>query len=263
MAVKPYGWYLNYLIDMYKIFNGKINPTIRSARLVVKMFKSDLSKAGSTFFFNTAVNLPGIYRGVINADNSHASMKGVILYVLLHELSHCNQDIDLDRLISDKTGTYRSFIEITNNKNTVIFMLNNNEYIKKVSGPDTLVPAYAFEAFFAQCVKFNINDCEYKRAVSEKEEILKVLSHMVEEYLNKYSDLTVVVQINRYAKVIPIIRQYKGVYDYTSIKYLSKLFYLSIIDVCEFELVENTVYNSCTIGIRPKKPDKIKVADFV
>ena len=113
--IESYGYYHSFLKFAYNFLNGEVNTNIRAMNLVIQSLENGV--AGYSHSFIVSINLPLIYNKSILNNFSDKEVKGAIIYILIHELSHCDQNIDILRLSRDEE--YRKNIEFSNNQNTI------------------------------------------------------------------------------------------------------------------------------------------------
>ena len=169
--IQSYGYYHSFLKFAYDFLNGEVNTNIRSIKLIIQSFDNNV--AGYCHSFIVSVNLPMIYNNSVNNHYSDEEIKGAILHVLIHELSHCDQNIDILKLSRDEE--YRMNIEYVNNLNTARFIKDNSEKLYNVFG-EFYIPKPILCDFIRQNKYFkNRPYFKYEQAISIKNQFLTVL----------------------------------------------------------------------------------------
>lgn len=136
----------------YVCFNGVINPSRRSNALlytkegtlnliecddvkyVYFIEEYDKKTIGETFIYNDgSINIVINYDVLLDTLYSveENDRESFCVYVILHELHHCQQDIDLKYFSNEELAKR---IEYQNDVNTYRFMYNYSEYIKNRIG---------------------------------------------------------------------------------------------------------------------------------
>lgn len=179
--MESYGYYHSFLKFAYNFLNGEVNTNIRAMHLVVQSLENGI--AGYSHSFIISINLPMIYNNSISHRFSDLEVKGMIIFILIHELSHCDQNIDVLRLSRDKE--YRMNIEYTNNLNVLRFMKENSSMLFCTFGlfdiPEViLLDFYTQENYFKNRPHFN-----YEQAISVKNQFLMVLEGWTQLFIRK------------------------------------------------------------------------------
>ena len=169
--MESYGYYHSFLKFAYNFLNGEVNTNIRAMNLVIQSLENGV--AGYSHSFIVAINLPVIYNNSILNNFSDKEVKGMIIYILIHELSHCDQNIDILRLSRDEE--YRKNIEFSNNQNTIRFIKENSSMLFYTFGqfyiPDDLMIDFLNQKKYYK----NRPHFEYEQAISIKNQFLMVL----------------------------------------------------------------------------------------
>ena len=176
-----YGYYHSFLKFAYNFLNGEVNTNIRAMNLVIQSLENGV--AGYSHSFIVSINLPVIYNNSMLNNFSDKEVKGMIIYILIHELSHCDQNIDILRLSRDEE--YRKNIEFSNNQNTMRFIKENASMLLYTFGqfyiPDDLMMDFLNQKkYFKNRPHFN-----YEQAISVKNQFLMVLEGWTQLFIRK------------------------------------------------------------------------------
>lgn len=179
--MESYGYYHSFLKFAYNFLNGEVNTNIRAMNLVIQSLENGV--AGYSHSFIVSINLPVIYNNSMLKNFSDKEVKGMIIYILIHELSHCDQNIDILRLSRDEE--YRKNIEFSNNQNTMRFIKENASMLLYTFGqfyiPDDLMMEFLNQKkYFKNRPHFN-----YEQAISVKNQFLMVLEGWTQLFIRK------------------------------------------------------------------------------
>lgn len=179
--MESYGYYHSFLKFAYNFLNGEVNTNIRAMNLVIQSLENGV--AGYSHSFIVSINLPVIYNNSILNNFSDKEVKGMIIYILIHELSHCDQNIDILRLSRDEE--YRKNIEFSNNQNTIRFIKENASMLFYTFGqfyiPDDLMIDFLNQKKYYK----NRPHFEYEQAISIKNQFLMVLEGWTQLFIRK------------------------------------------------------------------------------
>lgn len=179
--MESYGYYHSFLKFAYNFLNGEVNTNIRAMNLVIQSLENGV--AGYSHSFIVSINLPVIYNNSILNNFSDKEVKGMIIYILIHELSHCDQNIDILRLSRDEE--YRKNIEFSNNQNTIRFIKENAPMLFYTFGqfyiPDDLMIDFLNQKKYYK----NRPHFEYEQAISIKNQFLMVLEGWTQLFIRK------------------------------------------------------------------------------
>ena len=119
-----------YVNTAYNFFNGRINPTIKATSLKYKDPEYTIFQArkkggydfGSSYADSVIININTLWQLKNDIKNiTDAQFKSVIIYTVLHELSHCNQEIDYLKIKSPDDIMY---YELANDHNVFRYVLH-------------------------------------------------------------------------------------------------------------------------------------------
>ena len=179
--MESYGYYHSFLKFAYNFLNGEVNTNIRAMNLVIQSLENGV--AGYSHSFIVSINLPVIYNNSILNNFSDKEVKGMIIYILIHELSHCDQNIDILRLSRDEE--YRKNIEFSNNQNTIRFIKENASMLFYTFGqfyiPDDLLIDFLNQKKYYK----NRPHFEYEQAISIKNQFLMVLEGWTQLFIRR------------------------------------------------------------------------------
>ena len=143
--MRSFGYYSALSYNIYDRLNGEINTTIMSNQLVIEKLGSNIM--GRSIFMSVFLNLVDIYEGSKRLKLSDEEVVGFILFTILHELSHCDQERDPLKAMQD--NNYRIFVEYTNNMNTLSFINRNMKDLQSLFGPFE-IPYITLERFYKE-----------------------------------------------------------------------------------------------------------------
>lgn len=179
--MRSYGYYHSFLKLAYNFLNGEVNTNIKAIHLVIQSL--DNGVVGYSHSFIISINLPMIYNNSVSNHFSDMEVKGMIIYILIHELSHCDQNIDIMRLSRDKE--YRMNIEYANNLNVLRFIQENSSVLIYTFG-EFYVPEIFLTDFLNQEKYFkNRSHFNYEQAISIKNQFLMVLEGWTQLFIRK------------------------------------------------------------------------------
>lgn len=260
--MESYGYYHSFLKFAYNFLNGEVNTNIRAMNLVIQSLENGV--AGYSHSFIVSINLPLIYNKSILNNFSDKEVKGAIIYILIHELSHCDQNIDILRLSRDEE--YRKNIEFSNNQNTIRFIKENASMLFYTFGqfyiPDDLMIDFLNQKKYYK----NRPHFEYEQAISIKNQFLMVLEGWTQLFIRKCLedpknnitnfDLTLKFLISQNNKkeedyTFKIISSNVFVVSTNVLNALSKLLTIAVFKyrTPEIRLNDNNTYLNIVVGI--------------
>lgn len=260
--MESYGYYHSFLKFAYNFLNGEVNTNIRAMNLVIQSLENGV--AGYSHSFIVSINLPLIYNNSILNNFSDKEVKGAIIYILIHELSHCDQNIDILRLSRDEE--YRKNIEFSNNQNTIRFIKENASMLFYTFGqfyiPDDLMLDFLNQKKYFK----NRPHFEYEQAISIKNQFLMVLEGWTQLFIRKCLedpknnitnfDLTLKFLISQNNKkeedyTFKIISSNVFVVSTNVLNALSKLLTIAVFKyrTPEIRLNDNNTYLNIVVGI--------------
>ena len=260
--MESYGYYHSFLKFAYNFLNGEVNTNIRAMNLVIQSLENGV--AGYSHSFIVSINLPLIYNKSILNNFSDKEVKGAIIYILIHELSHCDQNIDILRLSRDEE--YRKNIEFSNNQNTIRFIKENASMLFYTFGqfyiPDDLMLDFLNQKKYYK----NRPHFEYEQAISIKNQFLMVLEGWTQLFIRKCLedpknnitnfDLTLKFLISQNNKkeedyTFKIISSNVFVVSTNVLNALSKLLTIAVFKyrTPEIRLNDNNTYLNIVVGI--------------
>lgn len=260
--MESYGYYHSFLKFAYNFLNGEVNTNIRAMNLVIQSLENGV--AGYSHSFIVSINLPVIYNNSMLNNFSDKEVKGMIIYILIHELSHCDQNIDILRLSRDEE--YRKNIEFSNNQNTIRFIKENASMLFYTFGqfyiPDDLMLDFLNQKKYYK----NRPHFEYEQAISIKNQFLMVLEGWTQLFIRKCLedpknnitnfDLTLKFLISQNNKkeedyTFKIISSNVFVVSTNVLNALSKLLTIAVFKyrTPEIRLDDNNTYLNIVVGI--------------
>lgn len=128
-----YMKFKDYVIKTFYAMNGKINYMVPASKLVFnvpsiddKMFQFGISNSCIV-----GINLFNIliYACVKGCDEEE-KIKGLILHVVAHELSHLDQKID--NILYNENESYRWLVEVSNDANSLMYIVDHYDELQKL-----------------------------------------------------------------------------------------------------------------------------------
>ena len=174
-------------------FNGWINPVFPASKITFEYYPSTKGKIfmGNSLFDEVNINLISVfeYCSALGFDTV-PQVQGVLIYSILHELSHCNQELDYmnsAKLISQ---------EIANDQNVASFVYKNQKdvmnalggfglnqsfftiLIKRING-HPLVPYHMVKSRFDKYINFisPFIDVKYRTYLNSIDDIIMWFSY--------------------------------------------------------------------------------------
>ena len=260
--MESYGYYHSFLKFAYNFLNGEVNTNIRAMNLVIQSLENGV--AGYSHSFIVSINLPLIYNKSILNNFSDKEVKGAIIYILIHELSHCDQNIDILRLSRDEE--YRKNIEFSNNQNTIRFIKENSSMLFYTFGQFYIPDDLMLDLFNQTKYYKNRPHFEYEQAISIKNQFLMVLEGWTQLFIRKCLedpknnitnfDLTLKFLISQNNKkeedyTFKIISSNVFVVSTNVLNALSKLLTIAVFKyrTPEIRLNDNNTYLNIVVGI--------------
>ena len=183
-----YGECVQYLKILYNSINGEINTVIPSTMLALTepgnvVIKPKGESVGTQCMMTVEIRLYNALRLFANYGLTDNKIRGALLYIMAHELSHCDQKIERLKLINRDTR-YEMYMEYTNNINTMEFILDNQQILQSTIGPFE-VPPIVYTSYTEQKEYFNNIYYAFPQISSIKEKVLDDISMIVGEDLYK------------------------------------------------------------------------------
>ena len=177
-----------FLKKVYDSLNGSINPVAPAVRLALTEPNPSAAKritiAGTQCMLYVEIRLDSVFEKFNFVHLSDAQIKGGLLFILAHELSHCNQKIIPNRHEDEE---YCMFIEYTNNINTINYLEKYDSVLQQYLGP-YIIPDIVKQAYYEQREYFKGKEMQYIPISSIKEKVLDGVSILLGEdvYETKY-----------------------------------------------------------------------------
>lgn len=256
---------VNYLKKAYNGINGEINPVIPAIRLALtesnKDSVIDYAVVGTQCIMTVEIRLANAYTKFCQLGLTDNQVRGALLFIIAHELSHCDQKIIPNKLDDE----YIMYMEYTNNLNTFRYLKEHENILQTYFGPYE-IPKAAYRSYLEQKEYFKNQKYIFPQISSIKEKVLDGLSVIIGEdiYKTKYPivnniNISIYVGSNLYDR-FEIIKDKNLVCCHSNIFKLSQLIarglydyhktYTINKDTCEVTLNLNTlpIYNVVVIG---------------
>ena len=244
-----YGNGVNFLTFAYHQLNGEINSSVPAVSLALTESYdiSDITIMGSQTMLTIEVRLNNILTQLAPQGFTDNQMRGILLYVLAHELSHCDQKKDPIRSLA-KDQDYIDYMEYSNDINTIKYLKNNEGRLQSILGPYEM-PDIVYNQFNKLKEKFNNRFVYFNQVSSIKEKVLDGISYLVKEdvYNNKFPlvnniNLTLYVR-NMVYDQFKIIQNKNLVCGKRDIFKLSQLLARGIFDYNETSSIKGDTYD--------------------
>ena len=171
------NYWMRYCGNIFTQFNGKMNSVFMANSIVLGKphYKFNTLILGSLIYDEVNINMIDILHFCRTHDGMQEEnkIKTVLIFTVLHELSHCDQNIEFLRMKNDKRETLK--YEIENDYNTLLFIEQNMEEIWEVGN-------CVFNKFVLEMVIHNqpiipfTEPLMYRKISSPYEKIVQILS---------------------------------------------------------------------------------------
>lgn len=170
--MESFGYYSAFANNVFDKMNGEINTTISANQLVIEKLNPEVM--GRNIFMGIFINLVDIYENGCKSGITDEEMKGIIIFTILHELSHCDQEKDPLKALFD--NDYKLYIEYTNNLNVLAFLNRNIKDMFSIFGY-FIVPEWVLNVFHkVEAVAFKDKNVQYVQSRSFKDSLIHSLS---------------------------------------------------------------------------------------
>lgn len=245
-----YGDCILYVKKVYDALNGKINNIAPAIRLALTEPNPDIAKkieiAGSQCMLYIEIRLDSVFEKFNYIELMDNEIRGGLLFIVAHELSHCNQKIIPNR---HNDIDYMRYIEYSNNINTINYLSKYDDILKKYLGPYE-VPDIVLQAYYLQRDYYNGEQILFPYISSVKEKVLDGLSILTKEdvYATKYPlvdniNLELYIQ-NRPYKELNVIKNKNMVINNTDIIKMSQFIARGIFDYSGYSNISGDTYTA-------------------
>ena len=220
--IKDFNYYKEFLKNAFTILNGEVNTNILARRLALQNLDMDETEFGYNLAFFIVLDLRKIYNYTINSDTPHdETLKGMILYVLIHELSHCDQYI----IPFFNSKEYIRNIEFTNNENCMRFIYRKEKFLKYSFG-NFKIPSVIFEMHNRdkEFYKSSNSYFLYEQSKSPKDKFISLFEKLSKLNFHKY------IRENK-IKNVDLVFNYMNKYKKTFNMYFDSIYSMSKIDI--------------------------------
>ena len=190
--MREFNYYSTLATNIYNRMNGEINTTIMANQLVIE--KLYPSVAGRSIFMGVFINLVDLYNTCVKYGLTDEEMTGAVIFVVLHELSHCDQERDPLKAMKDQN--YRLYIENSNNNNTISFINRNMKDIISMYGNFIIPP----NILTLDSDNFKDPNAKFVQSKSFKDSLIYSLSGFCKidfhEILSKMNQETIILKLN-------------------------------------------------------------------
>lgn len=246
-----YGDCILYVKKVYDALNGRINPIAPAIRLALTEPNPDVAKkieiAGSQCMLYIEIRLDSVFEKFNYLELTDNEIRGGLLFIVAHELSHCNQKIIPNR---HNDVDYTRYIEYTNNMNTIHYLSKYENILQEYLGPYK-IPDIALQSYYAQKKYYKGEPMLFPYISSVKEKVLDGLSILIKEdvYDTKYPlvnniNMEVYIQ-NRMHKSFNIIRNKQLTIDPADIIKMSQFIARAIFDYSGYSTISGDTYTAC------------------
>lgn len=171
------GQWMHYCVKVFKYFNGRVNYILPATDITF----GNPHKYRKNFIFATnkidqiEINLLDIihYCVKINIKNEE-EIKGIIVFTILHELSHCDQDINFRFTMHDAKETLK--YEVANDLNSLAFLYSEMQEVDTQLGPIRLTYV---ERLLHDARLVKPSDTIYYRIATQADKIIRILEYLM------------------------------------------------------------------------------------
>lgn len=134
-----YGELIQWCEYVFHRFNGVINPTFKARQILFDVNEHDIlaQAMGDVIVFHP-FNIMRYYYDVMNVDFSKRDFKSIVLFTIVHELSHLEQDLTWNPEEIPDIHEHIRLVEAANDAYVYSFlmsMLNNNLLDREMFNP--------------------------------------------------------------------------------------------------------------------------------
>lgn len=170
------GYWMNYCCLVFQYFNGKINYVLPATD--IRFTDPHRYKNNFVFGYNKLdviyVNLLDIIHYCVKQNiTNEEDIRCLIIFTILHELSHCDQDINFKAITCDKREVRR--IEVSNDRNTMAYLLQNYGQISTDLGTFRL---NILEKILYSTNGMKESDILYIRISYQYDKVIRVLEYL-------------------------------------------------------------------------------------
>lgn len=248
----------------YDILNGKINNIVHSNKIIY--MDNHTTIVGSNFgnFIFIDINSIKLYLesifGNVSSNDAYQNAKGCILAIVAHELSHTDQY--LSQIEYTNNTEYSNFIERANNANSLVYLIENESYIKKLYGEFKLYCEIAYQHVNLTTKIFS--DSKFYKKVPNIEYRIKDIIKFIGNANNliKQNDEIHIIDIHKCQHIFSTYKNGNNSIYTEQFKLLSLLSEVSL----TFDIKVNTIYlygkRQLIININPnnKKIDTVLIS---
>lgn len=219
--IKDFNYYKEFLRNAFNILNGEVNTNILARRLAIQNLDYDETEFGYNILFFIVLDLKKIYNESINSDFPFdETLKGMILYVLIHELSHCDQYI----IPFFNSKEYIRNIEFVNNENCMKFIYRRENFLKSAFG-NFKIPNVIFEMHNRDKEFYKSNPhFLYEQSKSTKDEFISLFEKISKLKIHKYIRENKIKNVNL---VFNFMNKYKKNFN----MYFDNIYSMSKLDI--------------------------------
>lgn len=180
--MENYLEYHKFVRKVYDSLNGEVNTIIPSLGIVID-YDENSKRIGSSILCVTNIFLENILEKLNYLGLSEEEKRGALIFLVVHELSHNDQDIDMMAMRSQPPdGWYRVLTEAENNVRTLCYIKNNLEKLRTKFG-FFIIPEISMSEFREEVnyliqngIIRNVSDLRYRQCKSIQDKILSTLS---------------------------------------------------------------------------------------
>lgn len=177
------GYWMGYCFRVFKYFNGTINYKLPANDVTFgepHKFKDNFV-FGHTKLDLVCINLLDIihYCVKMNVTNEE-DIKCLIIFTILHELSHCDQDINYRAIKYDKKEIRR--MEVSNDRNTMAFLL---QYYDQISSDLGSFRLNILDRILCPIGNLKEHEILYTRITHQSDKVIRVLEYLTETPLRQ------------------------------------------------------------------------------
>lgn len=177
-----YSEMLKYTTDIFNYLNGKVNTVVLASRIefgVTTMFEVD--KYSRVLLARNKVNVIIMYLSEIlfycDEQGMHDmnKVRAMLLHTVVHELSHCDQDIDYNMLASN--DKYNEDIENSNDANSLLYIADHYDELQMKFGPFNMETVHILKPFR----NIQLDKTLYRKVIHPIVKFLRYLSYVMDD----------------------------------------------------------------------------------
>lgn len=177
------GYWMSYCFHVFKYFNGTINYKLPANDVTFgepHKFKDNFV-FGHTKLDLVCINLLDIIHYCVKMNlTNEEDIRCLIIFTVIHELSHCDQDINYKAVKYDKKETRR--VEVSNDRNAMAFLL---QYYDQISNDLGSFRLNVLDRILCPVGNLKEHEILYTRITHQSDKVIRVLEYLTETPLRQ------------------------------------------------------------------------------